>query len=116
MANAFIDNFLGNLAPAESKAITRYLKNNIANAGESKTFEVFEQLTAGKPIVYKNKAALNKIKSRIFEKSMEALMTDEEFNSVTYCEFDQVHFKVKKQMLFCKMLYQNHSKNKMEAI
>lgn len=116
MAHSFIDNFLGNLQAEEKKAVGRYLRNNISNAEESKTMEVFEQLSEGKPVQYKNPIALNKIKSRIFEMSLDALMMNEDYLSVTFCEFDQIYFELRKQMLQCKILNLNLTKSKTEVI
>ncbi|HEX8515910.1 MAG TPA: hypothetical protein VF868_06905 [Bacteroidia bacterium] len=73
-------------------------------------------MSGGKAILHSSKMALNKTKSRIFEMSLDALMMDEEFISGTYCEFDRVHFEVKKQILLCKMLQQNLTKNKIGTI
>jgi len=116
MAHTFIDNFLGNLQAGEKKAIGRYLRSQISNAEQSKTIEVFEQLAESRPVQYKSPAALNKIKSRIFEMSLDALMMDENYLSTSFCDFDQKHFQLKKQMLQCKILHLNSSKSKTEVI
>jgi hypothetical protein len=107
MANSFIDNFLKNLHPQEQKAVSRYLKKNISNAEGSKILQVYEQIILGQGIDYTNQAALNKLKSRIFEKSLDGLMMDEEYLSNNYSEFDQMYFLVKKQMNQCKLLNLN---------
>lgn len=116
MANHFIDNFLKNLNASESAVITRYLKNNISNAEESKTFEVFQKLTSGEPVRYENKAALNKIKSRILEKSLDAIILGDEHARKSLCEFDQIQFKLKKQIIQYKQLEKTVNDNNMEVI
>jgi hypothetical protein len=52
MANSFINIFLENLQPIEYKAINQYIRSNIFNARESKTLEVFEQLSKEKSVSY----------------------------------------------------------------
>ena len=112
----FIDQFIRSLQPGEAKAVRRYIKNNVANGEESKTLEVLEAMLAGKEIKYTNLAALNKMKSRIFEKSLDAMLIDNEFISTTYSELDQVAIRLRKQLLQCKMLLRNRTSNKAEAI
>lgn len=116
MANHFIDNFLKNLNTSETAAVTRYLKNNISNAEESKTFEVFRKLTSGEEIRYENKTALNKLKSRIFEKSLDALMMDEQYLSATFCEFDYKLLELKKKLVKVRILQLSVTQSKTDLI
>lgn len=116
MANHFIDNFLKNLNASESAVITRYLKNNISNAEESKTLEVFRQLCSGETIRYENKTALNKIKSRIFEKSLDAIILDDEHTKNSLCDFDRIQFRLKRQIIHYKQLEKTITDDNIEAI
>lgn len=116
MANLFIDNFLRNLNASEKITIERYLRNNISNAEGSKTLEIFQQLASGETISYENKAALNKIKSRILEKSLDAIILDAEHAKNSLCEFDQVQFRLKKQIIQYKQLEKNRNDNNIEVI
>jgi len=112
MAHTFIDNFLGNLQTSEKKAVGRYLRSQITNAEQSKTMEVFEQLSEGRPVQYGSPVALNKIKSRIFEMSLDALMMDDDYLSTAYSEVDYLLIKLKKDMLKCRILQLNINENK----
>lgn len=105
MAKQFIDHFIKNLHPEEAKSVSRYIKNNITNGEESKTLEVFEAMRSGKAISYKNTAALNKIKSRIFEKSLDGLMVDEQYIDQTFSGTDRTLIKLRKLLLQCKILH-----------
>jgi hypothetical protein len=116
MANHFIDNFLGNLNASENRAIERYLKNNLTNGEESKSLEVFRLLSTNNTVKYSNQAAFNKIKSRIFEKSLDALITDEQYLKETFCETDYRILKQKKTLLIIRALQRSQTKNKTETI
>lgn len=116
MANSFIDNFLKNLQPEESKVIYRYLKNNISNAEESKTLQIYEQIISGKPVEFINKSSLNKIKSRLFEKSLDALINNELLIKNNLSEFDVNYFKLKKQLIQCKYLLRTMTNQKVDAL
>ena len=88
----------------------------MTNGEESKTLEVFEAMHAGKEINYKNTAALNKIKSRIFEKSLDGLMMDEQYIAGHFSDTDRMYIKLQKQLLQCKLLRRNKGLSKKNVI
>ena len=107
MATHLIDNFIRQLQPEEAESVNRYIKNNLRNPEESHIVYVYEKLRDGKPIDYKNPAALNKMKSRILEKSLDALLMDTNIINTLYADIDKTVITLKKQLVQYKMLQRN---------
>lgn len=115
MANQFIDNFFKQLSPTEEKIISKYLNNNI-KLEDSKTKEVFKNLTTGQNNLQVSKPAFNKIKSRLFEASLNSLLLEDYIAPQNYSHFDKTIIKLKRQMLQCQILYKSRNTSKSEVL
>lgn len=115
MANQFIDQYFQSLRQEEIQSIRNYLKRNLSDADNKKCVTVFEKLVSGQKKEVNEKNAYNKIKSRIFDKSLEALTLDDKFLSNGLTGGDYAYIRLRKLLTQVTVLRLTINDKKTEA-
>lgn len=116
MSNRIIDNFLTNLHPEEKRTIEKYIKSNFSIKNGSVTLRTFKRITRNELPDVKDESSTNKIKSRLLEMSLDALMLENFMVEEVDSEIDQAILKLKKQIIQCKILQRSLTPSKGEII
>lgn len=116
MKNSFINNYFRELTETEKAIIIKFLKSNTSKSENSKTILTFNKLVNGEDLSSLNDPSINKLKSRIFEKSLDALMLERNLFTSNEDLHDQVTFKLKKQLIQCRLLYKKQTASKIRVV
>jgi tetratricopeptide (TPR) repeat protein len=129
MATSYITDFIQSLSSEEVKIVREYVykSNTRPILGENKIEKLFHTLvnnpekkfTYGElsGILESNDGALRVLKSRLFDKVKDALLSDNHFeNDLVFNFREQIVFSLKKKILLAKSLYRKVNQGKLETI
>jgi tetratricopeptide (TPR) repeat protein len=129
MATSYITDFIQSLSSEEIKIVKEYVykSNSKPVLGENKIEKLFDTLVADPEkkftdkelsnILSSNAGALRVMKSRLLEKTKDALLSDRHFeNDLIFSEREQILFDLKKKVLLAKSLYRKLNQGKTEVI